>query len=335
MMEEPGDVEVETGREGPAGRAARSSSGRSEPASRPLLAAMGQLGLRLTGLLSPRAAHAVGGVLGGCYSRLPSGERHAARVNLKLCFPELEPVERRRLRRASFQHTARYFLELGRIWSSGAPGLPGTVRTVQGGEQLEQALAGGRGALVLMPNLGNWEVAGLQLARTHALTCLYRRPRVLEMDAVYQRGRTRHGAALLPAGASGVRGLLRCLQKGEIASLLPDQDPGRGNGVFAPFFGHPANTGTLASRLAARSGAPVLTACAHRLPGGRFDVYFRMVEPAVADDDPVASAAAVNRAVEACVRAAPEQYLWSYKRFRFQPDRAPSPYKLPELARGD
>lgn len=49
-------------------------------------------------------------------------------------------------------------------------------------------------------------------------------------------------------------------------ALLPDQDPGRGAGVFVPFFNVLANTSTLLPRIASRSQASVLIGFAERLP---------------------------------------------------------------------
>jgi len=36
----------------------------------------------------------------------------------------------------------------------------------------------------------------------------------------------------------------------------------------------------------------------------------------------------MNRTVEQCIRMAPEQYQWSYKRFRQRPDGSRNPYDL-------
>jgi hypothetical protein len=60
------------------------------------------------------------------------------------------------------------------------------------------------------------------------------------------------------AEASGVRTLLKRLQKGGVVGILPDQQPKAGEGEFAPFFGKQALTMTLLGRLANRSGAQVL-----------------------------------------------------------------------------
>ena len=199
---------------------------------------------------------------------------------------------------------------------------------------LEAAFAKGRGVIVVMPHIGSWELAGNYIAVRHPITGLYRPPRVREMEEVYSRARVRLGAKVVPAGAGGVRSLHRALRAGESVALLPDQDPGRGAGVFVPFFGHLANTSTLLPRLAVRSGAPVVLVMARRLPGGRFHVHFLPGSPDIHDPDPIVGATAVNRDVERCIEIAPDQYLWSYKRFRVQPDGTPSPYKAEERSAG-
>jgi KDO2-lipid IV(A) lauroyltransferase len=291
------------------------------------LAALGRVSLFLSARLSPAVAYRVGGVFGWIYSYLPPRSGRAASVNLAICYPGLSSRERRALLRESFAHTGRCLLELGRIWCGRDQGLPAIVREVRGREVFDRARALGKGVILVTPHLGSWEFLSVFMPRLAPATCIYRPPRVAEMDDIVRSGRARHGTRFAPTGASGVRALQRALERGELACMLPDQDPGHGAGVFVPFFGHLANTGTLVGRLARRSGAPVVIVTALRATGGRFDVVFGEVEAAAGADDPAAAAAALNRAVERCVRAAPDQYLWSYKRFRFQPPGILSPYK--------
>ena len=300
-----------------------------EPRRRPVLGFLGRASLALTGALPRRVAYFLGGALGWLASFLPTRERRATRVNLELCFPELSSAERRRLARRSFMEVGRTMLELGAIWTWESERFDPLIESIQGEDALDAAIAAGKGVIAVVPHLGCWELSGYPLSVRCPTVGLYRRPRVRELDQVYTRARERFGARLVPAGAGGVRALQRSLRSGEGAVLLPDQDPGRGAGVFVPFFGHPANTSTLVARLAHRSGAAVLFAWAQRLPDGRFRCHFVPGSPEIGGPDSVAGAAAVNRDVERCVRVAPEQYLWSYKRFRIQPEGVSSPYKRP------
>src|SRR5438128_1942334 len=81
-------------------------------------------------------------------------------------------------------------------------------------------------------------------------------------DAFLQRVRAAHGDASrvtqIRAEAAGARQLFKWLQGGGVVGILPDQQPKQGDGEFAPFFGRPALTMSLAGRLASRTGASVL-----------------------------------------------------------------------------
>ena len=109
------------------------------------------------------------------------------------------------------------------------------------------------------------------------------------------------------------------MQRGEAVGLLPDQAPGVGEGAWADFFGRPAYTMTLVGAPAAATGAAVIMVFAERLPGGRgYHLHFEELPTADLDE------AALNRAVEAQVRRCPEQYLWSYNRYKVPAGAAPA-----------
>jgi KDO2-lipid IV(A) lauroyltransferase len=103
-------------------------------------------------------------------------------------------------------------------------------------------------------------------------------------------------------------------------ALLTDQVPPEGLGVWAPFFGRPAYTMTLAARLALQSGATLLPVSCERLPRG--SGYFLKIWPAVAGLETSGSSGVlqavtqINRAIEAIVLSQPGQYLWGYARYK-------------------
>jgi KDO2-lipid IV(A) lauroyltransferase len=108
---------------------------------------------------------------------------------------------------------------------------------------------------------------------------------------------------------------------------MPDQDPGLGAGVFVPFFGVLAATSTLIARLVQTTGASMVLAFAERLPSGAgFRLHLRPGSPGIHDPDLLAATASLNCDIEGLVRERPEQYVWSYKRFRIRPPGDPSPY---------
>jgi len=132
----------------------------------------------------------------------------------------------------------------------------------------------------------------------------------------------RHKPGLMsaaPATLAGVRQMIRALRRGETIGLLPDQVPPEGMGAWAPFFGKPVYTMTLAARLVQQTGASLLLIWGERLPrGAGYVVHFEPFGEALpADPEAQAeSAAAVNRAMERLIMQRPEQYLWGYNRYK-------------------
>ncbi len=272
-------------------------------------------------------ARSLGRLLGGLCGRLPIEPRKVTDLNLRLCFPELAADERRLLTRRSLEETGKAAFELGAMWRWPTERLEKLEEESVGEDLLTEAIADGRGTVLLAPHLGNWEFLNHYLMRRGQLVCLYRPPRIAELDAFMLEARGRTGCVSAPATRGGVRRVLRALRAGELVLILPDQEPLKAYGVSAPFFGVPALTMTLVSRILRRTGAKPLYVFAERRPAGKFRVRFLEAPERLEDTDEEAAAAALNLGVEACVRQCPEQYLWSYKRFKTAPPGEVTPYK--------
>ena len=269
-------------------------------------------------------AHPIGWLLFGLQTR----QRYFAETNLKLCFPELSQVERRRLTRRSLISTIKVLLESPVLFLGRTSRVLGLIREVHGESLLKESLARGKGVIGICPHLGNWEVAGLYLSQHYPMTTMYRPQRHPGMDAMIKQGRERFGAHLVPSNTKGMRDLLRALQQGEMIGTLPDQNPGAGTGVFVPFFGIMTYTPVFAGRLANRTGANVVMVVAERLPWGRgFRIKITPVSESISATDTSAAAASMNQDLEAIIRANPEQYWWGYNRFRTRPEGEPPVYK--------
>lgn len=281
--------------------------------------------IRLGALFPLRALHAAGGALAWCVSWFDTREVRVARRNVELCFPELDPRDRRRFLRRTLAETGKGIVELAAFWGRPPARALELIRAVEGRPLLDAALAQGRGVLIAAPHLGAWEILNLYLSSIAPMSVLYRVPQNAEFETLLTRARGGFGAAQVRADPTGVRALYRHLREGRIVGILPDQRPKGGEGEAAPFFGHPAKTMTLLGRLAHRSGVPVLLAFAQRLPrGAGFVVHFAAAEPDVAEADNVRAVAALNRGIEALTRRCPEQYQWTYKRFSFKRHGGPS-----------
>lgn len=268
-----------------------------------------------------RALHRLGSVIGTLLWYLPTEARHTTIANLTRCFPALNDTNVHLLGRVSLNETGKSLTEAAALWLWPRTRLLDLVKETVGFDVLHDAVARGKGVILAAPHLGAWEMAGLYCSTLgHPLTSLYRPPRLSAMNTFMRRGREALGAQLVPADQSGVRALLQTLRDGNLVGILPDQDPGRDRGVFTPFFGIEANTMTLLSRLAQKTDAPVFLVFAQRLPqGSGYRLVCRPCSSLIATGTLEESVAVLNSAVESVVREMPEQYLWSYKRFKTRP----------------
>ncbi len=282
--------------------------------------------LAVLSLLPLRALHALADGVAWLAALFRREEWHVARVNADLCFPDW-PLERRRaMAREALRQNARGLFELAAFWHWPVARVLGSIESVEGADVIDEALAEGRGLLVIAPHHGAWELLQMWLAQRVRLHALYRPPRVAQIEPLLNRGRSRSGATFWPARPSGIRALFKALQAGEAVGVLPDQSP-PGEGVFVPFFGRPAKTMTLFSKMAARSKAPVIIGWAERLPhAAGYRLHWRRVTEPVDDADTEAAAAAMNREIEKVVLERPEQYQWTYRRFSRRKPVAQNPY---------
>jgi KDO2-lipid IV(A) lauroyltransferase len=265
--------------------------------------------LRVVARLPLRLAHAVGSALGWLMYASPAYRRHL-RENLALAGYERDA----RVRRAAIAQAGKTIAEVPRIFFRPRPQILEMVRAFEGREHVSAALAAGRGIVFLAPHSGSFEIAGRAVADLCPLTALYRPAKIAWVNALLESGRVWPNGRIVPATRAGVRSLLLALKRAEAILILPDQVPSEGEGEWAPFFGRPAYTMTLAARLAERSDAVCLVLTAERLPrGAGFRVKVRPLPQRAAGETPQRR---INRAVEEAVRERPEQYLWGYNRYK-------------------
>ncbi|MCD9027362.1 lauroyl acyltransferase [Luteimonas sp. BDR2-5] len=253
---------------------------------------------------------------------LGTRESRVARRNLELAYPELSPDERDALHRAVLRTTALQTLETLRLWTRPHARNLGMIRTTHGVGLFDAALASGQGLIVAAPHYGNWELLNQWLAARTPISILYRAPESAVGEAFLRLVRAGDHARVQQVRAEGpaVRQLWKTLKAGGVVGILPDQQPKAGDGEFAPFFGLPALTMTLVSRLAERTAAPVLFAYCERIGDGPdFALHIEPAPDGIAAADPLRGAAALNAAVEHIARRDPAQYQWTYKRYKARP----------------
>lgn len=267
--------------------------------------------LRLFARLPLSWLHRTGAALGWLAYRLSPSYAARLRGNLLasgVCSGETQCGA---MLRAAVAEAGKGLTELAVVWFGEDERVARLVAACERWDVVEAARARGNGVIFLTPHLGCFEICSLYIAQRLPLVVLYRPPKLAWIEPLMVAGRSRWQATVAPANLRGVRLLYKALARGEAIGLLPDQAPGTGEGVWADFFGRPAYTMTLVRRLQQASGAALIMTCAERLTGGRgYHLRFEELQSQGLDE------AALNRAVETQVRRCPQQYLWSYNRYK-------------------
>jgi len=260
--------------------------------------------------------HASGRVLGRLVYALPGRYRQRLRENAAQAgYPDASFARR------SAGEAGAMILETCRIWFRSDDSIKRVV--CDDWSIVESARAEGKGILFLTPHLGSFEITARYAAARLPLTVMFRTPRKEYLRALMESARSTSCLTAVPASSQGVRAFMRALRKGGAVGLLPDQAPTLGEGVWVPFFGRQAFTMTLPGKLGAQAKVAIILASGERLPRGRGWRLHLMRLPGEMPDESVAQAALLNGAMETLIRRFPEQYLWSYNRYKVPPG-APS-----------
>lgn len=270
-------------------------------------------------LLSLKNCHRLGALFGWLMSITPNRQHFVTTTNIQLCFPDIDYTQQQHLIKTSLIETGKTLFEASPMWYWNKDKLFKLIKNIHGEAHLEAALNKKKGVILALPHLGNWELLGLYCSAKYSTTSMYQIPKMTQLDSIVKMGRERFSANLVPTDNRGIRAMLKALKSNELVCILPDQEPSEGSGVFAPFFNIQAYSMTLISRLAKKTNASVLIAYSKRLTQGQgYEITFIPLDK-IHTDSLEDSVQYLNSQMEKCIRELPEQYQWSYKRFRKQP----------------
>jgi len=265
----------------------------------------------------------LGRVIGALGYRFARERRHVARVNIALCFPELDAADREALVERTFTSTGIGAIETTVAWF-GDLGRYRERFTIEGLDVLTAAQRRGRGVVLVGAHFTTFELAGALLAGAAPFGVIYRRNKNPVIDAFMLRGRRRRYDAVIER--SQVRAVLERLKQGHTIWYAADQDYGRKVSVFAPFFGVPAATITATARFAQFNQSAVIFVSHFRDPVARtWSLRLCAIDgyPTGVDRD---DAVCINTVIESEIRRHPDQYLWLHRRFKTRPPGEPRPY---------
>lgn len=244
-----------------------------------------------------------------------TGTHKTVTRNLRIAFPDMDPVERDRLAVDQWEQTGRTFAELA-VMDRLTPE-SGRIDVV-GLERLHAVRDAGKPVVLVSGHLANFEVmAAVIMAAGVPCQVTYRAANNPYVDALIRQSRERYGIKLFAPKGDGTRELMAGMKRGESIALLVDQKYSQGPEV--EFFGQPVNASPGAARLALKFGTVMQPLSVTRLPGVRFRVTAH--EPITVPDtgdkaaDVLAGIQAVNRFVEERVKEHPVDWFWVHKRW--------------------
>jgi KDO2-lipid IV(A) lauroyltransferase len=258
--------------------------------------------------------------------RVASERRRVAARNLELCFPQMPPVERKRLLKENFASTGIAFFEMAMSWWWPQKRLA-KLAHIEGLEHLQAAQRDGEGAILMALHFTTLEIGAALLGQRHTIDGMYREHRNALFDFVQRQGRERHNLDSLAVEREDVRGMIKLLRKGRAIWYAPDQDYGAKQSIFVPLFGIEAATVTATTHFARLGKARVIPFTQRRLEDG--SGYRLVLHPPLEGfpgEGEAADALRINQWVEQAVTECPEQYLWAHRRFKSRPAGAPKLY---------
>jgi len=259
-----------------------------------------------------------------CYYLIPDA-RQKTRRHLTLVFgKEKSPEQIRQMSKEVFRNLGRNATDMFRIQKALKKD-PYRYVSVRGLEHLDQALARGKGVIVITGHIGCWELlagffSSIGYSAAVVGTPLYD-PR---LDAMLIKNRTSVGLTNINRDR-GARQILKELHSNHILGILIDQDT-KVDGVFVDFLGMPALTPVGPVTLAMKTGASIVPMSIHIQPDNRHLIEVEAMIPLQISNnrqlDRQINTARCSQAVERMLLKDPTQWVWMHERWKTKPGEA-------------
>jgi Kdo2-lipid IVA lauroyltransferase/acyltransferase len=258
-------------------------------------------------------AEEAGAKLGRLVWRLSKKHRQRALENLERAFPDQTPEWHNEVGRGVLEHFGRVMADFVRAEVRTNQEVLDTV-TVEGYENLEAALAKGKGVLLISGHIGNWERMGHWVsAKGYPVSVVARNANDPEMNEIVLRLRNQAGMDVIPRG-DAIEPVRDRLAKNELVGLLPDQNSEE---IFVPFFGHPCGTVKGPAVISRRYRAPLIPIYYMRAGPNQYHLIIEpALEPEPGYDQIEGLTRAINTSLERAIRRYPDQYLWIHNRWK-------------------
>ena len=235
--------------------------------------------------------------------------------NLRAAFPERDARSLRRTLDECWRHFGREVLLYLQMRNLSLDQVAAHCPMVNR-HHLDEAIARGKGTVLISAHWGGWEVAGLALMSAVRNVRTVARPLNNDLlEAELQKLREKTGAEVVDR-RKAARALMRGLAENAVVVLLPDQAVLPREGILVPFLGRPAWTTPAPAKMALRADSTIVFAFC--IPDGlRHRLEFEEPIPAAEIDDPVLLTERINDVISRRIRERPEFWLWMHDRWKW------------------
>lgn len=270
----------------------------------------------------------LGKAIGFLAYKLLKKRKRIAQTNIDACLPELSQAEREQLVKETIINTGIGLIEGLYSWWAASKTLNART-TFTGKELVLKAQAQGRGVIILGAHFTPVEFLGRVACEELQMDVTYRAQNNQAIDWCLRRTRQRNNSQLIEK--TEMRKMIRNLKKGHAIWYTCDQDFGRKNSVFAPFFGNQAATLATLGRLIKMTNAKVVFIEYQRndsqgLAKAQYSINISDPFDKQFSESDLQNATVMNQQVEQAVRKNLSQYFWVHKRFKKRPEHNAKPF---------
>lgn len=253
--------------------------------------------------------------LAQCLFLFPSSFKKITRINLNLAYPALSQQAQKSLLKRSLKSQCYTYIESVKCWGMPKAYSLSLIREVEGEAHLIHALNDPKGVILVVTHFGCWELLNAWVNQYTNAMIMYKPNKSKEVDRFILKARQTCNATLVATDKTGVAAVFKHLKQGGLTIILPDHLPKPSGGIYAKFFDQNVLCTTLVSKLAQKTQATVLGVSCIRQKTG-FKIVCQNMHPDILGQDLQRSVESLNHDMQYMINQAPEQYIWSYKRFR-------------------
>jgi KDO2-lipid IV(A) lauroyltransferase len=250
--------------------------------------------------------------------------RSTAYSNISHCFPDKKQSQVNLLVKRHFEAIGISFFETANAYF-GSDNKVKKLLTITNEKILKDTLKEEGGVILLCSHFMPLMLGSRALLINHTIANVYRPQNNKLFDKIMVKGYQKHGAIMIKS--TDTRSIIKAINNSLPIWYAPDQDLGKNNSVFAPFFGIQTATAAATARLAKNNNTRVIPYTFIRTKKG-YSMTFEKPLSNYPSSNPVEDATLINKILEKQIKKSPEQYLWIHRRFKTRPNEEKNFYKF-------